>query len=525
MASVRNILFVMCDQLRADYLSCMGHPTLQTPHIDALAKRGVLFDRAYCQAPVCGPSRMSFYTGRYVFSHGSTWNGVPLDIGELTLGDYLRPLGLRTVLVGKTHMSADTEGMARVELDPASPSGTLISECGFEPYARDDGLHPAPILDPDLPYNRYLRDQGYPGENPWQDYANSAEGPDGEILSGWHLRNARRPARVKEEHSETAYTTDRAMAFIDEAGDEPWCLHLSYIKPHWPYIAPAPYHDMYGPNQIQAPNRHLQELMHAHPVFAAFTQREGSRSFAHDQVRQTVIPAYMGLVKQIDDHVGRLVAFLEQRGRMADTLIVFTSDHGDYLGDHWMGGKELFHEESVRIPLIVYDPDPSADATRATVDSRLAAAIDLIPTFIDALGAKAQPHRLEGQSLLPLVRGDTAAPSWRDAVFSEADYAFSEVRRELGRSVHDARAFMVRTAAWKYVLFEGYRPQLFDLREDPGEIDDLGASPAHAAVRAEMHEHLFAWLRQRRTRRTISENTIERRTANARKQGILIGVW
>ena len=95
MSRVRNILFVMCDQLRADYLSCMGHPTLETPYIDGLAGRGVVFTRAYCQAPICGPSRMSFYTGRYMFSHGSTWNNVPLDVGELTLGDYLRPLGVR----------------------------------------------------------------------------------------------------------------------------------------------------------------------------------------------------------------------------------------------------------------------------------------------------------------------------------------------------------------------------------------------------------------------------------------------
>ena len=137
----KNILFIMCDQLRWDYLSCYGHPRLATPNIDALAAKGVRFTRAYVQSPVCGASRMSFYTGRYVQSHGATWNGVPLKVGEMTLGDYLRPLGVQTVLVGKTHMRADREGMERLGIDPNSIIGVRVAECGFDPYERDDGLH------------------------------------------------------------------------------------------------------------------------------------------------------------------------------------------------------------------------------------------------------------------------------------------------------------------------------------------------------------------------------------------------
>jgi arylsulfatase A-like enzyme len=167
MGTVRNILFIMTDQLRADYLSCMGHPSLETPHLDNLAARGVRFTRAYSQAPVCGPSRMSFYTGRYMFSHGSNWNGVPLNLGERTMGEYLRPLGLRTVLVGKTHFVADSEGMRRVGLDPESRDGVLFGEGGFEPLERDDGLHAQQSLNPNLAYNNYLRSHGFEGENPW----------------------------------------------------------------------------------------------------------------------------------------------------------------------------------------------------------------------------------------------------------------------------------------------------------------------------------------------------------------------
>ncbi len=525
MGTIRNFLFIMCDQLRADYLSCNGHAQLDTPHIDALASRGVNFTRAYCQSPVCGPSRMSFYTGRYMYCHGATWNNVPLSVGEWTMGDYLRPHGLRTVLVGKTHMRADDAGMARLDIAPVSPLGVRVSQCGFEPYERDDGLHPDQSADPHLAYNRYLRAQGYDSDNPWHDFANAVEGPNGEVLSGWHMRNAHLPARVAEKDSETAYMTNRAMAFIREAGDAPWCLHLSYIKPHWPYIAPAPYRDLYGGQHVVPVNRLASELDDPHPVVAAFMQHEESRSFQRDDVRHHVIPAYMALVKQIDDHIGRLLQFLQAQGRLDDTMIVFTSDHGDYLGDHWLGEKELFHEASVRLPLLVYDPDAAADATRGTTDDRLVEAIDVLPTFLDALGADLHPHRLEGRSLLPLIRPGGTVDTWRDAAFSELDYAFRPARLDLGRAPHEARAFMVRTADWKYIFYEHYRPQLFDLRADPEECHDLGSSPNYAAVRAELHERLFTWLRTRRTRTTVSDPAVAQRTATARDRGILIGVW
>ena len=391
MGTVRNVLFIMCDQLRADYLSCNGHPTLHTPHIDALAARGVNFTRAYCQSPVCGPSRMSFYTGRYMFSHGATWNNVPLSVGEWTMGDYLRALGRRTVLVGKTHMRADDAGMARLEIATGSPLGVLVSQCGFEPYERDDGLHPEQSADPNLAYNRYLRSRGYHSNNPWHDFANAVEGPNGEVLSGWYMRHAHLPARVAEADSETAYMTNRAIDFLREAGDRPWCLHLSYIKPHWPYIAPSPYRDMYGPQHVVPARRQAQEREQPHPVVAAFMQHEESQSFQRDEVREVVIPAYMALVKQIDDHLGRLWGFLEAQGRLEDTMIVLTSDHGDYLGDHWLGEKELFHEASARVPLLVYDPHAAADRTRGTQDTRLVEAIDLLPTFLDALGGDLPP--------------------------------------------------------------------------------------------------------------------------------------
>lgn len=524
MSAKKNILFIMADQLRADYLSCYGHPTLKTPAIDWLAGRGMRFDRAYVQATVCGPSRMSFYTGRYVSSHGSTYNGVPLSVGETTIGDHLRPLGVRTALVGKTHMAADMNGLTRLGVSPGSIEGVLASQCGFEPYERDDGLWPDETVPKDLPYNRYLRSLGYNVDNPWHEYANAGKDEEGELKSGWLLRNAGLPARVKEEHSETAYMTDRAMDFIREASEEPWCLHLSYIKPHWPYIAPAPYHAMYSADDVIDAIRHERERDDPHPVYAAYMRHEESANFAKEDVRRAVIPAYMGLIRQIDDHLSRLWRFMEERGLFENTLIVVTSDHGDYLGDHWLGEKELFHEQSVRVPLIVFDPDPAAEATRGIVSDTLVEAIDLAPTFVEFAGGEPAHHILEGRSLLALTRAP-AAHDWRDAVFSECDYAFRNARLQLGRSPSDSRAYMVCTERWKYVFFEGYRAQLFDLSEDPDEYVDLGDDPALIHVRESLRERLFDWLRARKIRTTLSDADVERRTDTHKRRGILFGEW
>ena len=523
MGKVRNILFIMADQLRADYLSCYGHPHLETPNLDALAGKGVRFDRAYVQSPVCGPSRMSFYTGRTAFSHGATWNFVPLPIGEVTLGDHLGAHGIRTALVGKTHMIPDLPGMERVGLAPDSERGLIISECGFEPYERDDGEHPHPKADPDLAYNRYLREQGYEGANPWNDYANSGAGPDGELHEGWYMRNAPLAARVAEEHSETAYMTDRALEFLGEQGEAPWCLHLSYIKPHWPYIAPAPYHAMYGHNQILPALRDERERRDPHPVYGAFMNHNASEAFSREEVRAAVIPAYMGLIKQIDDHLGRVFRLLEETGRMEDTMIVFTSDHGDYLGDHWLGEKELFHEQAARIPMIVYDPDAEADAARGAVDDRFIEAIDLVPTFLEACGIEIPTHIIEGRSALWRLRGK--AGEVRDHAYSELDYAFYKARVELGVDPHEARLFMIRTEEWKYVHALGFGAQLFDLRNDPSEFVDLGRDPGYAATRDALHCMLFERIGRRKNRVGITTEGVRQRTDGAHKHGTMIGYW
>ena len=506
--TARNVLWIMCDQLRFDYLSCAGHPSLATPNIDRLAARGVRFTQAYVQSPVCGPSRMSFYTGRYMRSHGANWNQFPLRVDEPTLGDALKSLGVRNVLVGKTHMRADDDGLDRLGIDRASDIGVHVSQCGFEPFERDDGLHPTASGGGQTRYDDHLRARGFGGANPWEDWANAGEA-DGALASGWLLAHADKAARVDEADSETPYMTRRAMEFIAGAARDgrPWCLHLSFIKPHWPYIAPAPYHALYGPGDVKSAVRDAAERRDPHPVYAAFMDLRVSRNMARDEVRARVIPAYMGLIKQIDDQLGVLFAFLDREGLAETTLIAFTSDHGDYLGDHWLGEKDLFHDCSVKVPLIVVDPSPAADATRGSTCDKLVEAIDLAPTFMAWFGGRPRPNVMEGRSLLPLLHGRTDMP-WRRYAVSEYDFSMLGVREALGLGPRDSRLFMLFDGRWKLVHAPGFRPMLFDLAGDPDELRDLGADPAHAPEVVRLKELLLDWALRDHARVTMDDEAI-----------------
>lgn len=526
---LKNILFIMFDQLRWDYLSCSGHPHLHTPNIDALAAKGVRFSRTYVQSPICGSSRMSTYTGRYCHSHGATWNAYPLKVGEMTLGDHLRPLGMETWLVGKTHMRADVDGMERLGLDTGSIIGARVAECGFDVFERDDGMKPEGpdgSYDPDgaAVYNEYLRAQGYESENPWHDFANSGRDENGDLASGWFLKNAEKPAAIAEEHSETPYMTRRAMDFIKSRDDKPWLCHLSYIKPHWPYIVPAPYHQMYGHNQVLPVVRSEAERENPHPVFGAFMNGQVGRAFSRDEVRNAVIPAYMGLIKQCDDQLGVLFNWLQETGRMDDTMIVVTSDHGDYLGDHWLGEKNLFHDCSAKVPLIIYDPSPEADAARGTVCDELVESIDLAATFIEAAGGEVPGHIVQGRSLAPFIKGENPS-DWREFAVSEYDYSSLPIAEKLGKEPSDARLFMLADKRWKFMHAEGLRPQLFDMQTDPDELVDLAQDPAYDHVLSMMYERLAVWARGQSQRTTLSDKQIKAMRGKSLRTGITLGLY
>lgn len=530
-SNVRNILFIMFDQLRWDYLGCAGHPHLKTPHLDKLASKGLRFTNAYVQSPICGSSRMSFYTGRYVHSHGAQRNNFPLKVGEVTLGDHLREAGMDAFLIGKTHMEADAKGLARLGIAPDSVIGARVAECGFDVVIRDDGLWtegPDGAYDPrPSPYNEYLEAKGYESSNGWSEHANAVTLEDGEVTSGWFMKYIDRPANVAEEDSETPWLTSRAIEFLSEQGreDQPWLCHLSYIKPHWPYVVPAPYNSMFGPEHVLPAVRAESERANPHPVYDAYMQTLVARSFSRQEVREKAIPSYMALIKQADDQMGRLFEYLEQAGRMEDTMIVVTSDHGDYLGDHWLGEKNFFHDCSVKVPLIIYDPRPEADPTRGQTCDELIESIDLTATFIEAAGREVPKHIVEGVSLSELLQGQKPK-KWRKVVVSEMDYSTTPMADKLGLEHHDARLFMVFDGRWKLVHAEGGLPPLFfDLKNDPQELVDLGREAAYEAERERMYGHLHAWARRLSQRTAISDAELDAMKGKYPRRGILLGLY
>ena len=426
-------------------------------------------------------------------------------------------------------LRADAEGMARLGLEPDSVIGARVAECGFDVFERDDGMRPE---GPDgfyddkgaARYNDHLRSKGYESDNPWHDFANSGLDSEGNVLSGWFLKNSSEAANIAEQDSETPYLTDRAMEFI-ESQTAPWCCHLSYIKPHWPYIVPEPYASMYGPDDIQPVRRDDQERTDTHPVLRAFQDTKIGQTFSRAEVREAVIPAYMGLIKQADDQMGRLFQWLQDTGRAEETIIVLTSDHGDYLGDHWMGEKTFFHDTATRIPLIIYDPSPAADATRGTVCDALVESIDLAPTFVDLSGSDPASHILEGESLRPILHGEELATK-RDYVICEYDYSASPIANTLGQSTRDAVMFMIATTDWKMVHCEGgYRPLLFDLKNDPDEMVDLGDSDEHQDIIAMLYDKLFTWTRRSAQRTTRSDAQLNDMRTKSGRRGVMLGIY
>ena len=519
--NTRNFLFIMCDQLRRDHLGCWGHPYLRTPNIDGLAARGVRFDSAFVSSGVCTPSRMSFYTGRTMSSHGATWNRVPLSVGEVTLGEYLARQGRTLALAGKTHVLTDERGLERMRIARRSALGKRLAVGYFDEVDRYDGHHEP---GDESGYPDFLRRHGYTSDDPWTDYVISVEDEQGGVHSGWKMRNVHLPSRVAEPHSETAYMTEQAIRYIKRQGDKPWALHLSYVKPHWPYVAPRPYHAMYKADQCLPLARSLGELEHPHPVLQAYFSHEECTNFRREDVCARVRPVYQGLVKQVDDQLGRLWETLDRLDCWKDTMIIFTADHGDFLGDHWLGEKELFFDTVQRVPMIVYDPTAAADATRGSVEPRFVSGVDIVPTALEALGLPGCDERIEGHSLLPLLRGEEA-PDWRDFVVSELDYSYRKARLVLGRQADECRGWMVRDRRWKYVHWQGYRPQLFDLENDPDEYVDLGGDAAYRPQCECLHARLVDWHSSLKSRVTVDTRSVEEDTDAVKQWGVFLGEW
>ena len=482
-----NILLITADQWRADCLSAVGHPVVRTPNIDALASAGVLFRRHYTQTAPCGPARASLYTGLYQMNHRVCRNGTPLDRRHDNIALAARRAGHAPTLFGYTDTGADPRAH-----HPADPA--LLTWEGVLP-----GMEArAELRDGYEDWLSWLAARGVavPAEDPLALFA-PATGPV-DPPSG-------APALYRAEDSPTAYLTESFLRWLSERRDRPFFAHISWLAPHPPFIAPAPYHERFdshaGPDFVRAAGGLTAERTQ-HPwldhLFGHLDKggfRQAARGSATDwstEDAHAIRRAYWGLMAEVDDHVGRIVEALRASGAWDRTLIVLTTDHGEMMGDHHLFGKGGYFDQSFHIPLIVRDPSrPAAHGT--TVDA-FTEAVDVMPTILEAIGAPV-PRQLDGLSLVPFLDGHTPR-AWREAIHWEFDFreiATGHAQKAFGLPAERCNLAVHRTERVKYVHFAGLPPLLFDLERDPGELVDLAGDPAWRDVRLACAEALLAW--------------------------------
>ncbi|MCB0971850.1 MAG: sulfatase-like hydrolase/transferase [Acidimicrobiales bacterium] len=495
-----NVLYVTVDQWRAECLGVAGHPVVQTPTLDALAARGVRFARHWSVTAPCGPSRASLHTGRYLMGHRSVNNGTPLAHDMDNVARRARAAGYDPTLFGYTDTSVDP----RTVTDPGDPR--LRDYEGVLP-----GFTEGTVLTWERmgPWLAWLEAKGHVLPGTWQelfdpmpDYPGADDHP-----AAWA------PSRFPAAHTETAFLTEQVIGWLDRRpDDEPWFAHVSYIRPHPPYRAPEGYHDRYDPDDGPSFRRLADRAAEigAHPIHTYGAELAGC-PIDEAEARQ-VRAAYWGNMTEVDDQLGRLLEHLRTTGRLDDTLVVLTSDHGDMMGDHWLVEKLGWWDESYRVPLIVVDPRAEADATRGTVVDAFTESVDVLPTLCRWMGVEA-PIAADGRELQPFVHGDPVPDDWRTAVHVQWDFRdpVGHLAEDLlGLTMEQCSLDVLRTDDHLYVHVGDGTSISYDLVDDPEQVAPTvvppGGRPGDAAVAeriATARGDLLSW-RMRHDDRTLT---------------------
>lgn len=506
MSKPLNILFVTADQWRGECLSALGHPMVKTPHLDALAQEGALFRNHFANAVPCGPSRASLHTGMYLQNHRSGTNGTPLDARHTNWAKEVGRAGYDPVLFGYTDTSIDPRGVDADDPWLRTYEGPL------------PGIRPIVMMgDRPKAWVEWLKAQGYPVPDDIRyAYAQRAPGPDYEDGA-----DDPKPLLYPVEADDTTFLVDRCMDYIRDAKG-PFVAHLSILRPHPPFIAPEPYNKIYDPLGVpgfmhrETPNEEGAQ----HPWLAHQLSRKLFRAPANEKKLRRLKAVYYGLMSEVDAALGRVFAMLKETGLWDNTLIIFTSDHGEQMGDHWLLGKCGYFDASYHIPLIVRDPRVSADSSRGLIVEDFTENVDIMPTMLDALGIDT-PVQCDGFSLAPFLQNRRAPFNWRTEAHWEYDFrdpADDSVEKNLDLTLHQCTMNVVRGRRYKYVHFTKLPPLFFDLENDPGEFNDLSRDPAHLPLVLDYAQKLLSW-RMNHDEQTLThialtnEGPVERRAA------------
>lgn len=483
-----NILFITADQWRGECLSVLGHPHVKTPHLDAIAADGVAFARHYAQATPCGPSRTSLYTGMYLHNHRSLLNGTPLDARHTTVALEARSAGYDPALFGYTDISLD-------------PRHYQIED-GYEGVL--PGLSPVVHLNSTwAPWLADLKSKGYDiPDNPKDMFKPQSDFPGAEKKGPTFA-----PARYTADDSNTAFLVDEAIQYLSGRADTSWFIHLSFMSPHPPFIVPEPYHDLYDAEDMPAPRRQATPELEAaqHPWIEFYLNNQSGAGFTvgansgnnlslSDRDIRQIRATYYAMMTEVDTQIGRLIDFLKSTNTYDDTLIVFTSDHGEHLGDHWMFSKYSYFNQTFHIPLIVRDPSPDARRMDGEIVQAFTESVDVMPTILQSIG-QSIPQQCDGRSLLAFCRG-TPPDDWRQAYHAAFDMrgpADDDVQSPLGLNADECVANILSDGRYKYVHFTGLPPLLFDLENDPDEFVNLANHPEHKERTLEYAQKMLTW--------------------------------
>lgn len=431
-----NLVFIMSDEHSKRVLGCYGHPMVRTPNLDRLAACGTRFSDAYTNCPICVPARASFATGQYVHKIRYWDNALAYDGRVPSWGHRLMEQGHHVASIGKLHY-VDSDAK-RNGFDEEILPLHIVSGVGDLLGSIRDEL-------PRRPGSAKLGPEAGRGESEYTHY----------------------------DRSIAAETARWLKHEAPKHRGKPWALYVGFVSPHFPLIAPAEFYDLYPVDKVPWPDMYAHDKRPRHPFIDAMRKCLCfDEAFDEPMVRRA-IAAYMGLVSFLDDNIGKILAALAETGLAANTRIIYSSDHGDNLGTRGMWGKSTMYEESAGIPLIMAGPG----VPRAKVCAEPVSLVDAFPTFIQALGARADPRdvALPGQSLLDVAQGHVP-------------------RRTLLSEYHAAGAlcgsYMIRHGKYKYVHYVDLPPMLFDLEADPFERADLGRDPASRRVIAQCEERL-----------------------------------
>ena len=434
--AAKNVLLILSDEHRPDALGCAGHPHVETPNLDSLAAEGVRCTDAYCPSPLCVPSRASFATGRYVHEIGYWDNAAPYDGSPPSWGHHLTDHGIDHTTIGKLHFEPDVDDgfddqVLTSHMEALDTFGLYRDPPGVRPGGRDRIERAGPVEDGEAWYN--------------------ADGPDD----------------VCDENR-----FERAVEWIErrEGSDDPWLLSINPLIPHFPLEVERAYYERYPDSKRDLPDDYPAE--DDHPVLDQLRDHFDGRDLDEETLRRTR-SAYYGLVTALDEYIGDVLDALERTGQAEETLVIYTSDHGEMLGDHELWWKCCMYEQSAGVPLLLWGPGVESGRTVEQPVSLL----DVLPTMTDALGVPADPS-WRGRSLLPVATG-TDEPDPDRVVFSEyhahgVSHGFS----------------MLRRGPYKYVHYVDGPAQLFDLDADPEETDNLAGDPEYREVRASLEAKL-----------------------------------